>query len=60
MALFVLFAVQFPFPQTSVRLGFSALYLVIALVLLVRRRADLVALVRAGSPKTGAMKSGSR
>ena len=60
VALFVLFAVQFPFPQTSVRLGFSALYLVIALVLLVRRRADLVALVRAGSPKTGAMKSGSR
>jgi len=53
IALFVLFAAQFPFPQTSVRLGFSAAYLAIALVLLVRRRSDLFALLRGALPAKG-------
>lgn len=39
--LFGLFAVQFFFPQTEVRLGFAALYLVIAAVLLWRDREHL-------------------
>jgi len=50
IALFALFALQFPFPQTSVRLGFSAAYLAIALILLVRRRADLLTLLRGALP----------
>jgi len=45
-----LFALQFPFPQTSVRLGFSAAYLAIAVILLVRRRADLLTLLRGALP----------
>jgi len=48
IVLFLLFALQFPFPQTGVRLLFSAAYVAIALVLLVRRRVDLPAIVRAG------------
>ena len=46
VALLVLFAAQFPFPQTNVRLLFSAAYAVIALVVIVRRRAHLPALAR--------------
>jgi cation:H+ antiporter len=41
LALFALFAVQFPFPQTSVRLALAAGYVAIAVVLLVRRRAEI-------------------
>ncbi len=36
-----LFALQFPFPTTEVRLVFSAIYLVVALALLVRKRGHL-------------------
>ena len=46
LALLVLFLAQFPFPQTGVRLGFSALYALVAVVLLVRRRADLLQVAR--------------
>jgi len=46
VALLVLFAAQFPFPQTNVRLLFSAAYAAIALVVIVRRRAHLPALAR--------------
>ena len=48
VALFLLFALQFPFPQTGVRLAFSAAYVAVALALLVRRRGDLPAIARAG------------
>jgi cation:H+ antiporter len=41
LALLALFALQFPFPQTSVRLGFSAAYMVVALVILVLQRRSL-------------------
>jgi cation:H+ antiporter len=40
-ALFGLFILQFPFPQTEVRLAFSALYVAIAVVLVARHRAEL-------------------
>jgi cation:H+ antiporter len=46
LALLVLFAAQFPFPQTSVRLAFSAAYAGIALFVIVRRRGHLPALAR--------------
>jgi cation:H+ antiporter len=46
-ALFFLFAAQFPFPQTGVRLVFSASYALLALVLIVRRRGRLPRIVRA-------------
>ncbi|TMA32968.1 MAG: hypothetical protein E6J88_01515 [Deltaproteobacteria bacterium] len=36
IALLVLFAAQFPFPQTGVRLAFSAVYVALAAGLLVR------------------------
>jgi len=39
-----LFLLQFPFPETSVRLGFSAVYVVLALFLLVRHRRSLPAI----------------
>jgi len=39
--LFGLFAVQFLSPQTEVRLGFAALYLLVAAVFMWRQRADL-------------------
>jgi cation:H+ antiporter len=45
--LLVLFAVQFPFPQTSVRLAFAEGYALIAAVLLVQRRRELPAIGRA-------------
>ena len=37
-AIFGLFVLQFPFPTTEVRLVFSAVYIVVAVALLVRRR----------------------
>jgi cation:H+ antiporter len=39
--LFGLFILQFPFPQTEVRLAFSGLYVAIAVVLIATRRAEL-------------------
>jgi cation:H+ antiporter len=41
LALLVLFLAQFPFPSTSVRLFFSAVYLAAAIVLLVRHRRNI-------------------
>jgi len=46
VALLVLFAAQFPFSQTRVRLVLSAIYAAIALFVIVRRRAHLPALAR--------------
>jgi len=46
VALLVLFAAQFPFPQTRVRLVLSAIYGALALFVIVRRRAHLPALAR--------------
>jgi cation:H+ antiporter len=40
-ALFGLFALQFPFPNTHVRLAFAAFYLAAAAVILIRHRRDL-------------------
>ena len=40
-AIFGLFVLQFPFPTTDVRLVFSAVYIVVAIVLLVRKRSYL-------------------
>lgn len=45
-----LFALQFPFPQTSVRLGFSAAYVLLALFLMARDRTSLKEAVRAVLP----------
>jgi hypothetical protein len=45
-SLATLFAVQFPFPQTGVRLLLSAVYAAIALAVIVRRRGHLPALLR--------------
>ncbi len=39
--LLALFALQFPFPQTGIRIGFSVAYLAVAAVLLVRERLEL-------------------
>jgi cation:H+ antiporter len=41
VAIFGLFVIQFPFPMTDVRLAFSAIYIVVALALLVYRRRHL-------------------
>jgi cation:H+ antiporter len=41
MALAALFFLQFPFPQTTVRLGFSAAYVVLALIILIKQRSSL-------------------
>jgi len=46
VALFALFALQFPFPGTGVRLSFSAIYLVLAGALLLARRRHLPATLR--------------
>jgi cation:H+ antiporter len=46
-ALFILFALQFPFPTTGVRLGFSAVYLMVAAALIWRRRRWVVPTLRA-------------
>lgn len=43
--LFGLFALQFPFPSTAVRIGFSVLYLVVAAALVWRRRRYVVPMV---------------
>lgn len=51
LALLVLFAAQFPFPQPSVRIGFSIAYAAIAAVLLIRRKASLPGIVRAAYRK---------
>ena len=40
-ALFLLFALQFPFPSTEIRLVFSAAYLALAILLLVRKHRSL-------------------
>jgi cation:H+ antiporter len=45
VAIFALFIVQFPFPTTDVRLVFSAIYIAVALALLVRRRRYLPGIV---------------
>jgi len=47
VALLVLFAAQFPFPDPAVRLGFSAAYAVLALGVLLRRRRELPAIAGA-------------
>ncbi len=44
IAIFGLFILQFPFPNTEVRLVFSAIYMVVAIVLLVRKRGYLRAI----------------
>jgi cation:H+ antiporter len=49
-ALFGLFALQFPFPNTNVRLAFAALYLAAAAVILVRHRHQLRPLLSGLSP----------
>jgi cation:H+ antiporter len=41
-----LFFLQFPFPQTSVRLGFSAAYILLAMFILVKERKNLRLMVR--------------
>jgi cation:H+ antiporter len=46
-----LFALQFPFPQTEVRLAFSVAYLVVATILLVRERRDLPPILRQLLPR---------
>lgn len=45
-ALFVLFALQFPFPQTEVRLVFSGVYLAVAILLFLRHRRALAPVFR--------------
>src|ERR1700737_4030677 len=47
VALLVLFAAQFPFPQTGVRLGFSVAYAAIAIALIIRGRRELPRIARA-------------
>ncbi|MBN1631081.1 MAG: sodium:proton exchanger [Thermoleophilia bacterium] len=46
VTLAALFFLQFPFPQTSVRLGFSAAYILLGLAIIVRNRKDLSPMVR--------------
>lgn len=46
VTLAALFFLQFPFPQTTVRLGFSAAYILLALVIIVRDRENLRPMVR--------------
>jgi cation:H+ antiporter len=46
IALFVLFAVQFPFPRTRVRLGIAIAYLVIAMTILIVERRRIAATIR--------------
>jgi cation:H+ antiporter len=47
LALFALFALQFPFPDPSVRLGFAAAYGLLAAALLFRHRRELPLILRA-------------
>ncbi len=51
MALAALFFLQFPFPETTVRLVFSAAYIGLGLVILLRRRAAVPALWRYVFPR---------
>jgi len=46
-ALLALFTLQFPFPQTGVRMAFAAAYAALAVALLVYRRRELPRIVRA-------------
>ena len=46
--LFVLFASQLGFPDTHVRYGFSALYLLLAAIVIARRRGVLMGFLRSG------------
>lgn len=41
LALLALFVLQFPFPQTSVRIGFSIAYMALAAVILILQRRSL-------------------
>jgi cation:H+ antiporter len=52
-ALFGLFALQFPFQNTTVRMAFSVVYLAAAVVILVRRRQELRPLVSGLSGRAG-------
>ncbi len=47
IALMALFLLQLPFPQTDVRLGFSAVYTILALAILIKRRRHIPAVVAA-------------
>jgi cation:H+ antiporter len=47
LALLALFLLQFPFPQTSVRIGFAVAYGALALVVLIGRRRELPRIARA-------------
>jgi cation:H+ antiporter len=47
LALLLLFALQFPFPQTAVRMGFAIAYAALAVALLYWRRRELPRIVRA-------------
>jgi len=47
VALLILFAAQFPFPQTGVRLGFSVAYAAMAIALIFRGRRELPRIARA-------------
>ena len=47
LALLLLFALQFPFPQTGVRMGFAIAYAALAVALLYWRRRELPRIVRA-------------
>jgi cation:H+ antiporter len=47
LALLLLFLLQFPFPQTEVRIAFAAAYFALAAALLAQRRRELPAIARA-------------
>ncbi|MEY2432408.1 MAG: cation:H+ antiporter [Acidimicrobiaceae bacterium] len=49
-ALLALFVLQFPFPSTTVRLAFSALYMICAVGILIRRRREIPVVARALLP----------
>ena len=46
LALFALFALQFVFPQTSIRIGFSIAYMALALSILILQRRSLWPIIR--------------
>lgn len=50
LALFLLFALQFPCPQREVRIGFAWLYGFIAIALLLRHRRELPSIARSFLP----------
>jgi cation:H+ antiporter len=54
LALFALFVLQFPFPQTGVRMGFAVAYGALALSLLVWRRRELPRIARYASCSSSA------